>query len=244
MRFADLLEYLMLWARADIRFCYQVPVFCLSRRASGCSPRTSRGEWDSEAICAGWGDWLYPGFAEMFMPLKFASLMILLAYVVDNVAAIFFGVSFLMAVVVAPAIEESTRYYVAGCLCWTAGPRTAAMIGLLIGLGEVGTKTFEAALFNPNFHPLLSSGPILVSIPIQVALSLAFYSIWSGRWLKTFGLHVLINGIGWTIGRGLWGKMALADYMATNVAIITALSVAIGGLALWRMRLRREGAPA
>jgi hypothetical protein len=198
----------------------------------------------SEAIRAGWGDWLCPGFAEMFMPLKFASLMILLAYVVDNVAAIVFGASFLMAVVVAPAIEESTRYYVAGRICWTAGPRTAAMIGLLIGLGEVGTKTFEAALFNPNFHPLLSSGPILVSIPIHVALSLAFYSIWSGRWLKTFGLHVLINGTGWTFGRGLWGTMAPAEYVATNVAFITALSVAIGGLALWRMRLRREGTPA
>jgi hypothetical protein len=40
------------------------------------------------------------------------------------------------------------------------------------------------------------------------------------------------------------GTMAPAEYVATNVAFITALSVAIGGLALWRMRLRREETPA
>src|SRR4051794_30505816 len=120
----------------------------------------------------------------MLIALKTAGLMILIAYASDNVAAFFFGAySLFFVLLVVPVIEESARYYATGRFCWTAEPHQAALIGLFIGLAEVGTKTFEAALFASDElqQPLLFLGVTSGSIPIHVALTMAFYATWHGR---------------------------------------------------------------
>ena len=177
----------------------------------------------------------------MHIALKTAGLMILIAYVSDNIAAFFFGAySVFFAVLVVPVIEESARYYATGRVCWTAGPCRAALIGLFIGLGEMGTRTFEAVLFaSDKLHPLLFLGVISGSIPIHIALSTAFYAIWHGRWWKMVALHALINGTGVALAVSLRGRMAPSTYIATGLAAITALCLVIGLLSLWFMRLRR-----
>jgi hypothetical protein len=79
-----------------------------------------------------------------------AIVMMSLSYVFDNIASFLISGGFLFHVIAVPAIEESARYYAASRFCWVAPPGKAALIGLLIGLLEIGTKTFEAALFGPR----------------------------------------------------------------------------------------------
>ena len=177
----------------------------------------------------------------MYASLVTAGLMVLLSYIGDNIAAfVFHRVPFLMFVYVGPVVEETVRYYVASRFCWTAGPRKAALVGLLIGLGEVGTKTFEAILFAPGrSQPLLALSLHSASIPIHVALSLAFYAIWNRRWSKMVGLHVLMNATGTFLAMALWGKVTPLHYVLVGVGVITTLSAVIAGAALWQMRRRR-----
>jgi hypothetical protein len=175
----------------------------------------------------------------MQIALKTAGLMALIAYPVDNVASFLFGLTVFLYAFVVPVVEESARYYAAGRFCWTAEPRKAALIGLLIGLIEIGTRTFEGLVFAPvEFRSPLAYAVNSGSVPIHVALSMAFYAIWHGRWWKMVALHVLINGTGAALWLGLAGKVEPLTYVATALATITALCAVIGLLALWRMRLR------
>lgn len=169
-----------------------------------------------------------------------AIVMVALSYVFDNIASFFLRGGFLLFVIAGPAIEESARYFAASRFCWTATPGKAALIGLLIGLLEIGTKTFEAALFQPGpFQALPNLLFASVSIPIHLALSLAFYAIWSGRWFKLFLLHTLINGIGYVTGVHLMGRATMLEYLALAGSLITGLCVVISIAAIWRMKTRR-----
>ena len=169
-----------------------------------------------------------------------AIVMVALSYVFDNVASFLFRGGFLLFVVAGPAIEESARYFATSRFCWVAKPGKAALIGLLIGLLEIGTKTFEAALFRPGpfqaLPTLLFASP---SVPIHLALSLAFYAIWSGRWIKLFLLHALINGIGYTTAVHLWGRATMLEYLAIAGSLIAALCIVISIAAIWRMKTRQ-----
>jgi hypothetical protein len=173
-----------------------------------------------------------------------AVVMMSLSYVFDNIASFFLRGGFLFHVIAVPAVEESARYYAATRCCWTAPPGKAALIGFMIGLLEIGTKTFEAALFGPRPFEML---PALIfasiSIPIHVALSLAFYAIWSARWLKLVLLHALINGIGYTTGVHMMGRATMLEYVVMAGSLITGLCMVIGVIALWRMKTRRVPQP-
>ena len=111
---------------------------------------------------------------------------------------------------------------------------------MLIGVGEIGTKTLEAVLIrSTEIQPLLLaffSG----SVPIHVALSLAYYSIWNGRLWKTASLHVLINGTGAFAGMALWSQATPTQYVTLGLVVITSLCAVIGVLSLRQMRMRRE----
>jgi hypothetical protein len=79
-----------------------------------------------------------------------AIVMMSLSYVFDNIASFLISGGFLFHVIAVPAIEESALYYAASRFYWVAPSGKVALIGLLIGLLEIGTKTFEAALFEPR----------------------------------------------------------------------------------------------
>ncbi|WP_262030629.1 hypothetical protein [Microvirga sp. Mcv34] len=170
-----------------------------------------------------------------------AVVMMSLSYVFDNIASFFLrGGGFLFHVIAVPAIEESARYYAASRFCWVATPGKAALVGFLIGLLEIGTKTFEAALFGPRpFEVLPALIFASISIPIHLALSLAFYAIWSGRWFKLVLLHAVINGIGYMTGVHMMGKATMLEYVVMAGSLITAFCLVISLIAVWRMNTRR-----
>jgi hypothetical protein len=173
-----------------------------------------------------------------------AIVMMSLSYVFDNIASFLLSGGFLFHVIAVPAIEESARYYAAIRFCWVAPPGKAALIGLLIGLLEIGTKTFEVALFGPGpFESVPALVFASISIPIHLALSLAFYAIWSGRWLKLVLLHALINGIGYTIGVHMMGRATMLEYVVMADSLITGLCMVISLITLWRMKTRRFPQP-
>jgi hypothetical protein len=169
-----------------------------------------------------------------------AVVMVALSYVFDNIASFFFRGSSLLFVIVGPVIEETVRYYATSRFCWTASVSKAALIGLLIGLMEVATKTFEAALFWPvpfqAFPTLMFAS---VSLPIHLALSLAFYAIWYGRWYKLVLLHVLINGTGYGIAVSLHSRATMLEYTAMAGGAITVLCTITSLVAIWRMKMRQ-----
>jgi hypothetical protein len=147
---------------------------------------------------------------------------------------------FLFHVIAVPAIEVSARYYAASRFYWVAPSGKAALIGLLIRLLEIGTKTFEAALFGPRpSEPVPALVFASISIPIHLALSLAFYAIWSGGWLKLVLLHALINGGGYTTGVHMMGRATVLEYVVMAGSLITGLCMVISLIAVWRMKTRR-----
>lgn len=110
----------------------------------------------------------------------------------------------------------------------------------LIGSLEIGTKIFEAAVFGLRpFEVLPALAFALISSPIHVALSLAFYAVWSGRWLKLVLLHAMINGIGYTTGVQLMGRATVLEYVAMAGSLISGLCIVINLVALRHMKTRR-----
>lgn len=129
--------------------------------------------------------------------------------------------------VVFPLIEEALRY---GVLRWRgpwlATPWQAAGIGAAIG-------TFEAAL-KISADPAAALGWLTAvsSLPLHVALSLAFFSFAELRLLKTTSLHIGLNTFGLILGTAL--ASAQIAPLPTVLTMLTAITAASAGLILVR----------
>ncbi|WP_262299025.1 hypothetical protein [Microvirga sesbaniae] len=123
-----------------------------------------------------------------------------------------------------PAIEETARYMSARKFVWEADLKTAACIGGLIGLLEIGSKALMSQMiFKLDFATLLSLIGFSPSLPIHIALSVAFYSFRRWRPAKTFGMHALLNLTLLAFAVSLWGSMSIPAYAATMVVFSVAL---------------------
>jgi hypothetical protein len=149
--------------------------------------------------------------------------------------------TYLSAVVLAPAVEETVRYFVARTMFWRASPLMAAGIGFAIGVLEIIAKLIGSGT-NIGFdvRTLLTLAGFSGSIPIHIALSVSFYSIQRLRLPKMILLHGVLNLTLLAVLGRLWGNYSVPAYAAMSIAVTTAICLAIAFTALARWRAREE----
>jgi hypothetical protein len=162
-------------------------------------------------------------------------------------------VTFLVYVIVlTPLVEETVRVQVvrlAEKRRWLEQPvslQTAIFLGALIGTFEWVAKSIwlEPALTGKTILGLIAH---FSSFPIHIALSCAFFSFRSERFVKTAALHVLTNFtiiiVAVTLTAQGWDGASLA-YVLAMLATVILVSV----LVVWRpvrvlRRLMKPGLP-
>jgi hypothetical protein len=116
-----------------------------------------------------------------------------------------------------PVVEEVSRATCARALgAWSRSAPEAAAIGLGLGTVEFLIKAW-------------GQGPLtwmlaLSAFPLQVALSLAFYSFARARVVKTLALHVVINATGAISGFVLHAILEVGP-LAHAAGVLTAVSI-------------------
>jgi hypothetical protein len=119
-----------------------------------------------------------------------------------------------------PLIEETVRYGIVRLSGrWELPIRQAMLIGLGIGLFECFFKSLPMLMHsNVSLLGLLSN---ISSVPLQIALSIAFFSFVTHRWLKMLALHILLN----VSTLALWS--ALASHRVGAILTTTTMLFAI-----------------
>lgn len=148
-------------------------------------------------------------------------------------------------VVLMPLVEETVRVQVvrlAEKRRWLEQPvslQTAIFLGALLGLFEWVAKSMwlDPALTRKTFLGLITH---LTSFPIHVALSCAFFSFRSERFVKTMALHVLTNltiiAVAVTLTAQGWDTASLNYVLA-----MLATAILVSALVAWRpVRLLRR----
>lgn len=141
----------------------------------------------------------------------------------------------LAAVIVMPVVEETTRALSAyACHVWKVPLRAAMLFGLVYGVFEMALKlSDQQAHIGPDVRTILNILGVAGSIPIHVALSVAFYSLQRARLPRMIALHGLLNLTLIVVLTPLWERVSIPVYAAISLAVVTALSVL---LALWARR--------
>jgi hypothetical protein len=135
--------------------------------------------------------------------------------------------------VVAPVVEETIRYGIALNMLWVTTPGTAAAIGAAWGFLEVAAKMIESnAHVGLDVRTLLNVAGFSPSIPIHIALSLAFYSYGRGRWWRNVLLHSALNLTLLAVAGVMWKRLDVPAYAAALVAASTAICGVVTFLAL------------
>lgn len=177
-----------------------------------------------------WAFWLAALISVPAFALEFA--LIARADILAGVIAVPVWRFAFYVVVLVPLIEESVRYAAVRMSGhWRTSPASAALVGALVGLFEMGFKSVPTGL----------ELAYVSSLPIHIALSVAFFAFTTRRLPKTFGMHAAINLLVLALGTALTALHVGAILQTiTLLAAITAAS-ALFALAAVRRRPLQEG---